>query len=59
MKTEENKEYFEYLNDLRESGVINMSGASPYLQEAYGLEREEAKKILLYWMENFESLQDL
>jgi len=46
-------EYFEYLDDLRESGVTNMFGAAPYLQEAFGLSRYEARDVLLKWMETF------
>jgi len=46
-------EYFEYLDDLRESGVTNMFGAAPYLQEAFGLSRYEARVVLLKWMETF------
>lgn len=47
------KEYFEFLDGLRESGVTNMFGASPYLQEAFGLERKEANEILGEWMKTF------
>jgi hypothetical protein len=46
-------EEFEYLNTLRESGVTNMFGAAPYLQEAFDLSRNEAKEILLAWMNSF------
>jgi hypothetical protein len=46
-------EYFEYLNELRDSGVTNMFGASPYLQQEFGLTRYEAKDILLAWMNSF------
>ena len=45
--------YFEYLDQLRESGAINMFGASPYLQEAFDLDRYEAKDVLLEWMQTF------
>jgi hypothetical protein len=47
------KEYFEYLDALRESGVTNMFGAGPYLQEAFGLDRYEARDILMKWMQTF------
>ena len=47
------KEYFEYLNTLRESGVTNMFGAAPYLQDRFDLSRHEAKDVLLKWMESF------
>jgi hypothetical protein len=42
-----------YLDELRESGITNVFGAAPYVQEAFGLEKGEAKKVLLEWMETF------
>jgi hypothetical protein len=45
--------YFAYLNALRESGVVNMFGAAPYLQDAFNLSRAEARDIVLKWMESF------
>lgn len=42
---------FEYLCDLRDSGGINMFGAAPYLEREFGLDRREAKKVLLEWMQ--------
>jgi hypothetical protein len=49
-----NKEIlFNFLNDLRESGKINMFGAAPYLQEMFDLNRYEARDIVLEWMESF------
>ena len=47
------KEYYSYLNDLRDSGVTNMFGASPYLEEEFGLSRSESKTVLLSWMNSF------
>ena len=47
------EEYFEYLNTLRETGVTNMFGAGPYLQQAFGLTRHEARKVLGEWMNSF------
>ena len=47
------KEYFAYLNVLRESGVTNMFGAAPYLQQEFGLSRHESRDILKQWMESF------
>ena len=32
-----NEEHKEFLDELRESGVTNMFGAVPYLQEEYGI----------------------
>ena len=47
------EKYFSYLNVLRDSGVTNMFGASPYLQNEFGLNRSEAKKVLAAWMNSF------
>jgi len=51
--TEQEKEMFDYLNDLRESGATNMFGASPYLVDEFGIDKYEAIKVLSKWMENF------
>jgi hypothetical protein len=53
MSAIEKQEYFEYLEMLRESGETNMFGASPYLQQAFGLSRYEAKDVLLEWMKTY------
>ena len=45
--------YWIYLELLRRSGETNMYGAAPYLEAAFGLSRNEAKKILIDWMENY------
>ena len=50
------KQYYNYLNDLRDSGVTNMFGASPYLQEEFGLSRYEAKTVLMSWMKSFSAV---
>jgi len=49
----EKEEMFDYLDTLRESGVVNMFGATPYVQEAFDLTRAEARAILKEWMENY------
>lgn len=46
------KEYFEFLETLRKSGVTNMFGAAPYLQREFGLDRHEAKDVLMAWMQS-------
>ena len=46
-------EHLEYLDGLRESGVTNMFGARPYLQEEFALPKSEAGAILSYWMQSF------
>jgi hypothetical protein len=43
-------EAYLYLNRLRESGATNMYGASPYLQEEFGMDRREASRTLTDWM---------
>ena len=47
------KEYFSYLETLRNSGVTNMFGAAPYLEAAFGLSRNEARTVLSKWMKSF------
>jgi hypothetical protein len=42
---------YAYLLELRDSGEINMWGASSYLQNKFDLEEYEAKVVLLGWME--------
>lgn len=47
---QEYKEYFQFLNELRDSGETNMFGASPYLEAEFGLDRREARRVLSDWM---------
>jgi len=43
-----------FLDELRESGAVNMFGASPYLREMYPeLSKAEARQVLGYWMKTF------
>ena len=51
--TEKEIEYFEYLDELRESGETNMFGAGAYLRREFGLEKKESHEILAKWMETF------
>tara|TARA_R110000824_G_C14987294_1_gene654833 strand:+ start:508 stop:684 length:177 start_codon:yes stop_codon:yes gene_type:complete len=47
--------YFEFLNELRESGTTNMFGAGPHLENEFPeLNRQEAKEVVLEWMESFD-----
>lgn len=46
-------EYFEYLEQLRESGDVNMFGAAPYLASEFDLDKSEARQILSAWMESY------
>ncbi|MDD4779181.1 MAG: hypothetical protein PHT02_01065 [Tissierellia bacterium] len=45
-KRESENRYFRYLDELRESGITNMLGASPYLVDEFGINKNEARKIL-------------
>jgi len=47
-------EHLEYLDFLRDTGATNMLGAGPYLKDEYpDLSKQDARAILLYWMETF------
>jgi len=47
-----------YLDDLRSSGAINMyHDMSSWLKDAFGLDKESAKKVVLYWMKTFSERQ--
>ena len=48
------EEYFNFLVDLRDSGVTNMWGAGPYLEDEFNLTKQEAKDVLLAWIKSFE-----
>lgn len=51
MKTK--NKYWIFLENLRRSGVTNMFGAGPFLVQEYGISRQEASKILVDWMNNY------
>jgi len=54
------KDMHVFLNDLRDSGVTNMFGAAPYLQDEFGLEKGEARQVLANWMQSFsENLDEM
>jgi len=44
-----------FLDELRDSGATNMFGASPYVEEAFGLTSKEAREVTVYWMESYSS----
>ena len=44
------QEHHEYLICLRDSGVTNMWGASPYIQQEFGVTHQESKNILVEWI---------
>ena len=48
-------EVYDYLDDLRESGDTNMLGAGSYVQDQFGLSRNESRQVLMDWMKDFSS----
>lgn len=52
-------EHLYFLDELREEGVTNMWGAAPYIREEYPeMTKEQASKILFYWMQTFGERHD-
>lgn len=47
---------FIFLEELRSSGIVNMYGATPYLQEQFKMEYQEAVRVLSLWIKNYEEL---
>ena len=43
------KEYFDFLDDMQESGATNMFMAPMLLKDAFDLDRQEAVKIFTAW----------
>jgi len=54
MANKNSDEQNQFLDELRESGKTNMFGAGRYLQEEFGIDRTEAREVLLEWIKNFE-----
>lgn len=50
MNTQQKQDIFNYLEDLRESGITNMFGAGRYVEDAFDLDPLEAKEVLIEWM---------
>ena len=44
------KETFKYLDDLKDSGVVNMFGATDHIINHFGYTREQSKQLLAEWM---------
>ena len=57
ISNDEKENIFNYLEDLRDSGQINMFGAAPYVAEAFGINKYQAREILSEWMNNYESME--
>jgi hypothetical protein len=48
-------EAFEYLDGLRESGTVNMFGATEHVALKLGYDRKTARDLVLMWMQSFDS----
>lgn len=46
------QEVFDYLDFVRESGVINMFGATPYIMEEFDTDKVESRRLLTKWMKS-------
>jgi len=53
-KKQNTERWNQILNDLRESGEINMFGAIGWLVDNYGLEKSEASEVFNTWTKTFE-----
>lgn len=53
------KDYYIVLEAIRQSGITNMWGASPYLAEFAGITQGLAKDVLLSWISNYDELKGL
>ena len=51
--TTDSKEYFQFLDRLRESGAVNMFDSSRVLMEVFDLKRNDAREIVIAWMQQF------
>ena len=49
------RETFEFLDELRESGVVNMFGATDHIINHFGYTREQSKQLLFEWMGSHKS----
>lgn len=47
------QDQLDFLDNLRTSGVTNMFGAGPYVQDQFSVTRSVAHSILADWMRTF------
>tara|TARA_R100001530_G_C4289105_1_gene147552 strand:- start:725 stop:958 length:234 start_codon:yes stop_codon:yes gene_type:complete len=45
------EEIFEYLEELRQSGITNMYGAGAFLVDDFEMNKHRAKELLLEWFD--------
>ena len=54
---QELEDVYEFLDGVRESGVINMFGAGSFIQDEFLIHKRTAKACLMAWMETFADRQ--
>ena len=54
MSNSDKQEVFMFLDELRSTGITNMFGAAPYIQEFFGVDRKTARSLLKEWMKSFD-----
>ena len=47
------EQYFKFLDNLRESGEINMFGAPAVLREVFDLSKQESYDVFTAWTKQF------
>ncbi len=47
------EEQAQYLDNLQQSGLINMYGCREYLMIRFGLSKEEAGKVFVEWANSY------
>ena len=53
MSSEEMQSWFEVLDNIRESGAMNMFAAPRFLETECGLSRADAREVFIKWTESF------
>ncbi len=48
--------YYQTLENIRKSGIINMFSAAPYLAACEGIDENLARQVLSNWMQNYNQL---
>lgn len=51
--------YRQFLDKLRASGKVNMYAAGAELERRFGLSREDARAVLLQWMDDVEFVKPI
>jgi len=52
------EEVFNYLDFLRETGLTNMFGARPFIEDEFDVDKAQARKLLSKWMETFKARKE-